>query len=163
TTVPFTLSGTAVSGTDYSGVTANPLVIPAGKTSGTITGTLLADPGSNQTLTITLSAPTNATLGSITMTTLTIVEPAKPTPPAPPPPPPTPPSPPPAAVIPPPAVGVAFASGVSGARSLSGQEVLVLVSSSGVLTQSDATGSHQLGAGVRSASVAFGPSGEVLL
>ena len=31
TTVPFTLGGTAVSGTNYSGVTASPLVIPAGR------------------------------------------------------------------------------------------------------------------------------------
>ena len=62
--VPFTLGGSATAGTDYSGVTASPLVIPAGQTTATITGTLLADPGPNKTLTLTLGTPTGATLGS---------------------------------------------------------------------------------------------------
>ena len=78
TTVPFTLGGTAVSGVDYSGVTTSPLVIPAGQTSATITGTLLADPEPNKTLTFTLQTPTNATLGATAMFTLTIVEPLTP-------------------------------------------------------------------------------------
>jgi hypothetical protein len=43
TTVPFALAGTATAGTDYSGVTATPLVIKAGQISGTITGTLIDD------------------------------------------------------------------------------------------------------------------------
>ena len=77
TTIPFTLGGTAVSGTNYSGVTPSPLIIAAGQTSGTITGTLINlpvfEPG-NTTLTITLGAPTNATLGAITTDTLTIME-----------------------------------------------------------------------------------------
>ncbi len=73
--VPFTLSGTAKSGTDTSGVTASPLVIPAGSTTATITGTLLADPGVSQTLIVTLGTPTNATLGNTTVNTLTITEP----------------------------------------------------------------------------------------
>ena len=42
--VPFTLGGTAKAGTDYSGVTASPLLIPDGRSSGVITGTLLPDP-----------------------------------------------------------------------------------------------------------------------
>ncbi len=75
TTIPFTLSGTATPGVDYSNVTMSPLVIAAGQTSGTITGTLLSDPGPNQTLTFTLGTPTNATLGAPTTDTLTIVEP----------------------------------------------------------------------------------------
>jgi hypothetical protein len=75
TTVPFTLSGTAVAGTDYTGVTASPLVITAGQTTGTITGTLLPDPGANKTLTFTLETPPSATLGSTTTDTLTIIEP----------------------------------------------------------------------------------------
>jgi hypothetical protein len=66
---------------------------------------------------------------------------------------------PPATLIPPPAVGIAFAS----VTNLNGQEVIVIFSSSGVLTQSDATGVHQLATGVRSAGVAFGPTGEVLI
>jgi hypothetical protein len=75
TTIPFTLGGTAVAGRDYGAVSASPLVIMAGQTTGTITGTLLADPGPNQTLTFTLGTPTNATLGSTTSSTLTITEP----------------------------------------------------------------------------------------
>ena len=75
-TVPFTLGGTAVAGTDYSGVTASPLIIPAGQTTPTITGTLLADPGPSQTLTFTLGTPTGASLGSPAANTLTITEPA---------------------------------------------------------------------------------------
>jgi trimeric autotransporter adhesin len=140
TTIPFTLGGTAVSGADYSNVTLSPLVIAAGQTSGTISGTLLADPGSNQTLTVTLGTPTNATLGSPATATLTIVEPSLP--------------PPPSQLSLPPFVSVAF--GPAG-------EVVELVNSAGVLTQFDATGVHQLGnGGVRSASIAFGPSGQVL-
>ncbi len=77
TTIPFTLGGTAVSGTDYSGVTASPLVIPAGSTSATITGTLLDNTDTfaapNPTLTLTLGTPTNATLDDTTNNTLTIV------------------------------------------------------------------------------------------
>ena len=77
TTVPFTLGGTAVSGTNYSGVTASPLVIPAGQTAATITGTLLDDgkyEPTNTTLIVTLGTPTNATLGTTTSDTLTIVQ-----------------------------------------------------------------------------------------
>jgi streptogramin lyase len=74
TTIPFTLGGTAVSGTDYSGVTASPLVIPAGQTTGTITGTVInTGATSNKTIVFTLGTPTNATLGSTTTDTLTIV------------------------------------------------------------------------------------------
>ncbi|OWK44404.1 FG-GAP-like repeat-containing protein [Fimbriiglobus ruber] len=76
TTIPFTVGGTAVAGTDYSGLTASPLVVPAGQTTATITGSLISHPGSNQTLTLTLGTPTNATLGTTTANTLTITEPA---------------------------------------------------------------------------------------
>ncbi|HEV8060414.1 MAG TPA: FG-GAP-like repeat-containing protein [Gemmataceae bacterium] len=74
--VPFTLGGTAVSGTDYSGVTTSPLSIAAGDTTATITGTLLSDPGASKSLTFTLGTPTDATLGGATVNTLTITEPA---------------------------------------------------------------------------------------
>jgi hypothetical protein len=76
TMVPFTLGGSAVAGTDYSGVTASPLSIPAGQTGVNITGTLLDDgsPDANKTLTFTLGTPTGATLGSVTVNTLTIAE-----------------------------------------------------------------------------------------
>jgi sugar lactone lactonase YvrE len=73
--VPFSLGGTATAGIDYTSATASPLVIPAGQSSATITGTLLAPAGeaANPTLTATLGTPTNAALGDITTTTLTIV------------------------------------------------------------------------------------------
>ena len=77
TTVPFTLGGTAVSGVNYSGVTSSPLVIAAGQTSGTITGTLIDDgqfTTSDNTITFALGTPTNATLGGTTTDTLTINE-----------------------------------------------------------------------------------------
>ncbi len=57
-TVPFTLGGTAVAGTAFSGVTASPLVFGIGQTTEDITGTLLSDPGPAQTLTFTLGTPT---------------------------------------------------------------------------------------------------------
>ena len=74
--MPFTLGGTAVSGTDYSGVTASPLTFGLGQTTSDITGTLLSDPGPSQTLTFTLGTPTGAGLGSPSVNTLTITEPA---------------------------------------------------------------------------------------
>jgi hypothetical protein len=76
-TIPFTLGGTAVAGLNYTGVSASPLLIKAGQTSATISGTLLDDgkfSAFNKTLTFTLGTPTNATLGPTTTTTLTIVE-----------------------------------------------------------------------------------------
>ncbi|HBI43374.1 MAG TPA: hypothetical protein DDY78_11040 [Planctomycetales bacterium] len=71
TMVPFTLTGT-----DYSSVAASPLVIKAGQTSGSITGTLINDgaPDAAKMLTFTLGTPTNATLGGMTTNTLTISE-----------------------------------------------------------------------------------------
>ncbi len=75
TTVPFTLSGTAVSGVDYSNLTASPVVIKAGQTSTTITGSLAPDPGPNRTLIFTLGTPTGATTGEPPSDDLTIAEP----------------------------------------------------------------------------------------
>ena len=76
--VLFTLGGSAVSGTDFSGVSASPLTFGIGQSSANITGTLLPDPGAAQTLTFTLGTPTGATLGSPAVNTLTINEPAAP-------------------------------------------------------------------------------------
>jgi len=76
-TVPFTLGGTAAAGVAFSGVTASPLTFGAGQTTQDITGTLLSDPGSAQTLTFTLGTPTGgAALASPTVNTLVIDEPA---------------------------------------------------------------------------------------
>ena len=75
-TVPFTLGGTGVSGTAYSGVTASPLTFGIGQTTEYITGKLLSDPGPSPTLTFTLGTPTaGAALGSPSVNTLTITEP----------------------------------------------------------------------------------------
>jgi sugar lactone lactonase YvrE len=75
--VPFTLSGTSVSGVDYSGVTASPLTFGIGQATQSITGTLLSDPGPTRTLTFTLGTPTGgAVLGSPSVNALTIDEPA---------------------------------------------------------------------------------------
>jgi hypothetical protein len=78
--VPFTLGGTAQSGTDYAALTASPLVIPAGQTSATITGALLFNPGASRTLTFSLGTPVNADLGITTTNTLTITESSTPSP-----------------------------------------------------------------------------------
>ena len=54
------LGGTAVGGVNYSGVTASPLVIPAGQTTGTISGTMIDDgkyDTTNKTLSYTLNNP----------------------------------------------------------------------------------------------------------
>lgn len=75
-TVPFTIGGTAVANTDYSGVPTGPLTFGIGQTTQNIAGTLLPDPGPNRTLTITLGAPSGgASLGNPSENTLTIVEP----------------------------------------------------------------------------------------
>jgi sugar lactone lactonase YvrE len=75
-TVPFTLGGTAVAGTAFSGIAAGPLTFGIGQTTQDITGTLLSDPGPSQTLTLTLGTPTGGGVGSPSVTTLTITEPA---------------------------------------------------------------------------------------
>jgi hypothetical protein len=79
-TLPFTLSGTATSGADYT-ITTSPLTIPAGSTSGTITVTVAADGVAepDETVIVTLGTPTNATLGTTTAHTLTIAAQALPT------------------------------------------------------------------------------------
>jgi hypothetical protein len=80
-TVPYTLGGTAVASTDYSGVTNGTLTFPIGQTTENITGMLNGVSGANKTLTFTLGTPSgNATLGSPAANTLTIDETPAPTP-----------------------------------------------------------------------------------
>lgn len=75
--VPFSLGGTAAAGVAYSGATAGVLIFGIGETTLDITGTLLADPGPSQSLTVTLDPPAGgAVLGSLSFNTLTINEPA---------------------------------------------------------------------------------------
>jgi len=72
-TVPFTLSGTAVQGVDYT-VTASPLVFAPGQTSKVVTWTVidLAGAQSSRTAIATLGTPTNGKLGAPATNTLTI-------------------------------------------------------------------------------------------
>ena len=73
--VPFTLSGTAAQGSDYT-ITSSPLSIPIGGTSATITVNIIDDTlyEENETLLITLGKPANAEVGSPSVHTITILE-----------------------------------------------------------------------------------------
>lgn len=74
--VPFTLSGTAENGSDYT-ITSSPITIPAGEHTATIYITLNNDgiAEGEETLVIELMTPTNATLGSQIKHTVTINDP----------------------------------------------------------------------------------------
>ncbi|MDB5385787.1 MAG: Cadherin domain protein, partial [Planctomycetaceae bacterium] len=74
-TIPFTLSGTAANPADYS-ISASPLTIAAGSTSGTIQITIVDDSiaEGNETIVVSMGTPTNATLGSTTTDTVTILD-----------------------------------------------------------------------------------------
>ena len=72
-TVPFTVSGSAVAGTNYALLNSS-IVIPAGYSAGR-TSIQIIDNGvadGNKTLVVTLGTPTGATLGGIQTTTITI-------------------------------------------------------------------------------------------
>ena len=73
--VPFSLSGTAAEGTEYT-ITGSPLSFPAGTTSRDITITMIDDAfdEDDKTVIIALGAPTNATLGSPDVHTATILD-----------------------------------------------------------------------------------------
>lgn len=75
--VPFTLSGTATGGSvDYLATTSSPVTIPAGSTSATISFSIINDTSveSDETIIVSLGAPTNASLGASTTHTITIVD-----------------------------------------------------------------------------------------
>ena len=73
--VPFTVGGTAGNPADYT-ISASPLTIAAGNTTGTITVTVIADTLAepNETVIVTLGTPTNATLGAPAQHILTIAD-----------------------------------------------------------------------------------------
>jgi hypothetical protein len=73
--VPFTLSGTATQGTDYT-ITSSPLIISAGNPSADITITVNDDSidENDETVIITMGTPTNATQGATTVHTATITD-----------------------------------------------------------------------------------------
>lgn len=75
-TVPFTVTGTATGGgTDYT-ITASPLTFSPGVTSQNVSATIVNDVlvESNETIIVTLGTPTNATLGTNTAHTYTIID-----------------------------------------------------------------------------------------
>ncbi|MBL8828835.1 MAG: hypothetical protein JNM18_17785, partial [Planctomycetaceae bacterium] len=74
TTIPFTIAGTATN-LDRT-VSASPLVIPAGQTSGIIIVNVVNDPLDelNESVVLQLGTPINATIGSTPVHTLTIVD-----------------------------------------------------------------------------------------
>ncbi|QEG43441.1 Calx-beta domain-containing protein [Roseimaritima ulvae] len=81
-TVPFTVTGTAIDGDDYM-ITSSPVTIAAGQTSATVTITVVDDviDESDETVIVTLGAPTGADLGSSTIYTATIIDNDDPPPP----------------------------------------------------------------------------------
>ncbi|GAA5505666.1 Calx-beta domain-containing protein [Novipirellula caenicola] len=74
-TVPFTLTGSATSGSDYT-VAANPITIAAGQTAGNITINLVDDAivESVETVVVTLNQPSGANLGESTVFTGSILD-----------------------------------------------------------------------------------------
>ena len=75
-TASFSLGGSAISGLAYTDVTASPLTFGIGITSLNITGTLLPDPSTPQTLSFSLDTTTGgADLGDPLVNTMTINEP----------------------------------------------------------------------------------------
>ncbi|MGH8458237.1 MAG: reprolysin-like metallopeptidase, partial [Nevskiales bacterium] len=84
-TVQYSVAGssTAVSPDDFSLTPANSITIPAGQTQASITANIVDDTlvEPTETVILTLSAPTNATLGAITQHTLSITDNDSPPPP----------------------------------------------------------------------------------
>lgn len=74
-TVPFTVSGSASAGADFT-LSDGPLVIPAGSVTATATITLVNDTldEDDETVEIGLEPPVNAVLGTVTRYTLTITD-----------------------------------------------------------------------------------------
>ena len=75
--VPFTTAGTGTSGTDFTVGTPSPLVFAPGQTTASITGTLPAQTGANNTTAVfTLGTPSGFVAGGTpTVNTLTIAQP----------------------------------------------------------------------------------------
>ena len=74
-TVPFSVSGTALNGTDYT-IAATPISISAGSTTGSATITITDDAldEDDETVVVTMGPPVNATQGAKTVHTLTITD-----------------------------------------------------------------------------------------
>ena len=76
TIIPFTASGTAIDPDDYSDLDLGSLTIPAGQLSTTVDLSIVDDSlfENDETVVLTLGAPTNATLGATTVHTATITD-----------------------------------------------------------------------------------------
>ena len=74
-TVPFTVTGNASGGTDYT-ITNSPVTIPSGQTETTIDITVVNDTDveGDETVIVTMGTPTNATQGATTQHTATITD-----------------------------------------------------------------------------------------
>lgn len=74
-TIPFTVSGTATDGVDFT-ISSSSITIPAGQTTGTIDVQLIDDFSieADETIILTLDSPTGALLGTSTTHTLTIAD-----------------------------------------------------------------------------------------
>ncbi|OQW92508.1 MAG: hypothetical protein BWK79_14475 [Beggiatoa sp. IS2] len=74
-TVPFTVAGTAMAPADYT-VSGSPLIVPAGRTEGVVTVIIVDDTlvETSETVVVTLGVPTNATLGTGAIHTLTVTD-----------------------------------------------------------------------------------------
>jgi ELWxxDGT repeat protein len=75
-TIPYTFSGTATAGKDYTRPSATSVTIPAGATSATVRIRVLDDniAETSETVTLTLGSPSNALLSSAREQTLTLVD-----------------------------------------------------------------------------------------
>lgn len=74
-TVPFTVGGTATSGTDYTALTASSVTIAAGAKTGTVTLTTIADTATegDETVIVTLGTVTNASVSDTAKTVTTTI------------------------------------------------------------------------------------------
>ena len=69
-TVPYTISGTATSGTDYSGLTSGTLTFTSGQSVALTSFNVLTTTSTNKTVIMTLGAPSGATLGTYSAETI---------------------------------------------------------------------------------------------
>jgi hypothetical protein len=75
-TIPFTVAGTATSGTDYTALTASSITIAAGATTGSVTLSTIADTftdGADETVIVTLGVAANASVSETAKTVTTTV------------------------------------------------------------------------------------------
>lgn len=75
-TIPFTVAGTATSGTDYTALTASSITIAAGATTGSVTLSTIADTftdGADETVIVTLGTAANASVSETAKTVTTTV------------------------------------------------------------------------------------------